>query len=43
MLNAYQTIATGKRKKKGVKLFFGEQFEFAFRLQEYEGLLSIME
>ena len=28
---AYDTIATGKRRKKGVQLFHAEKFQFAFK------------
>ncbi len=43
MDEAYQILATGKRRKKGgVQLFYAEKFQFAFRLLEFEGLLTLM-
>ena len=43
MQDAYNTIATGKRRKKGVQLFHAQKYEFAFRFSEFEMLMGLME
>lgn len=44
MDDAYQLLATGKKRKKGgVQLFYAEKFEFAFRLVEFESLITLMQ